>query len=99
LAGLGECCTHVGSLLFKIEAVVRIRERPPETGVSAYWVIPSNMDKVKAKVGYNIDYSTAKTRKKVLDDDIDGGVEALKRADPFSEREVDNNTCTFPGST
>ena len=28
LSGVAETCTHVGALLFKIEAVVRVRERP-----------------------------------------------------------------------
>lgn len=46
MAGLGETCTHVGAVLFKIEAVVRIRERTTVTGVPAYWMIPNSIDKV-----------------------------------------------------
>jgi hypothetical protein len=51
MAGIAETCTHVGALLFKAEATVRCRERTTVTGVAAYWVIPSNVDKVQAQVG------------------------------------------------
>ena len=59
MAGLAETCTHVGTLLFKIEAVVRVREKETVTGVPAYWMIPSSVNKVLTEVGFKIDYTSA----------------------------------------
>ena len=73
IAGLGETCTHVGVLLFKIEAVVRIREKPTVTGVPAYWVVPTGINKVEPEVGHRIDYTSAAAKKKQLDKAINGG--------------------------
>lgn len=42
-------------------------------GVSALWPIPSNVDKVTAVPGHEIDFSTAAARKKYLDQVIDSG--------------------------
>ena len=41
MAGLGESCTHVASLLWAIESGVRIRDSMTVTEKKAYWVIPS----------------------------------------------------------
>ena len=40
MAGLAETCTHVAALLFKVKAIVRVRERTTVTGEAAYWMIP-----------------------------------------------------------
>lgn len=44
MAGLGECCSHVGALLFYLQFVVLKKSENGKsvTDVSAYWVIPSN---------------------------------------------------------
>ena len=39
-AGLGECCSHVGSLLWAVEAGVQIRDSMRVTQKKAYWVMP-----------------------------------------------------------
>ena len=72
MAGLAETCTHVGALLFKIEAVVRVREKATVTGVPAYWMIPSSVNKVLPEVGFKIDYTSAAMKRKTLDKLIDG---------------------------
>ncbi|XP_018014535.1 uncharacterized protein LOC108671493 [Hyalella azteca] len=36
VAGVGETCTHVGAVLFKVDAIVRCREKTTVTGVPAY---------------------------------------------------------------
>lgn len=41
MAGLGESCSHVASLLWAIEAGVRARDSMTVTQKRAYWVIPS----------------------------------------------------------
>ena len=46
MAGLGESCTHVASLLFAIESGVRIRDSMTVTQKKAYWVIPTGVKEV-----------------------------------------------------
>ena len=46
MAGLGECCSHVASLLWAIEAGVRIRDSMTVTQKKAYWVMPSSVKDV-----------------------------------------------------
>ena len=43
MAGLGECCSHVASLLWACEAGARIRDSMTVTQKSAYWVMPSGV--------------------------------------------------------
>ena len=46
MAGLGETCSHVGSLLWAIEAGVRMRDSLTVTQKKAYWVIPPSVKEV-----------------------------------------------------
>lgn len=46
MVGLGECCSHVASVLWAIEAGVRIRDSMTVTQKKAYWVMPSAMKDV-----------------------------------------------------
>ena len=46
MAGLGECCSHVASLLWAVEAGVRIRDSMTVTQKKAYWVMPSGVKDV-----------------------------------------------------
>ena len=41
MAGLGESCSHVGALLFYVEAVVKIRDNKTVTQDKAYWMLPA----------------------------------------------------------
>ena len=43
MAGLGETCSHVASLLWAIEVAVRIRDSMTVTQKKAYWVLPPSM--------------------------------------------------------
>ena len=45
-AGLGECCSHVASLLWAVEAGVRIRHSMTVTQKEAYWVMPHSVKDV-----------------------------------------------------
>jgi len=40
MAGLGESCSHVASILWAVESGVRLRESMTVTQKKAYWVIP-----------------------------------------------------------
>ena len=46
MAGLGECCSHVASVLWAIESGVRIRDSMTITQKKAYWVIPNAVETV-----------------------------------------------------
>ena len=46
MAGLGESCTHVASLLFAIESGLRIRNSMTVTQKKAYWVVPTGVKEV-----------------------------------------------------
>ena len=72
MAGVGETCTHVGALLFKIEATVRCREVKTVTDKPAYWILPSNVNKVHAAVGHQINYTSAASSRKSLNRLLDG---------------------------
>lgn len=47
MAGLGESCSHVASLLFAIESGVRIRDSMTVTQKKAYWVMPTGVKEVQ----------------------------------------------------
>ena len=69
MAGLGEACTHVGALLFAVEATVRLNEKTTVTQQKAYWVVPP-----KTTTSYlpvcEIDFRSAKKKKYDLDKSI-----------------------------
>ncbi|XP_072047343.1 uncharacterized protein [Amphiura filiformis] len=68
MAGLGETCTHVASLLFAIEYYIRKKEKATVTEEKAYWLVPS-VKKVPYAEVVNIDFTSAKTKKKIMDSD------------------------------
>lgn len=46
MAGLGESCSHVASLLWAIESGVRIRDSMTVTEKKSYWVVPAGVKEV-----------------------------------------------------
>ncbi|CAC5403234.1 unnamed protein product [Mytilus coruscus] len=70
MAGIGEVCSHVGALLFAIEAAVKIRNSQTVTETKAYWMLPSAVNKVEYKSVQDIDFTSAKTKKRKLDQAI-----------------------------
>ena len=69
MAGLGETCTHVAALLFAIEGIVKVRESKTVTQSKAYW-LPPTVSSVEFKEIKDIDFSSAKTKKKMFDEAI-----------------------------
>ncbi|KAK0153152.1 hypothetical protein N1851_005170 [Merluccius polli] len=49
MAGVAESCTHVGALLFMVDACVRLKEKATVTDEPAYWKLPSSINKVVPK--------------------------------------------------
>ncbi|KAK7893342.1 hypothetical protein WMY93_022494 [Mugilogobius chulae] len=70
MAGLGEVCSHVGALLFTVETVARIRDSMTVTQEKAYWLLPSGLKKIEYKPIRLMDFSSAKTKKKRLDEQV-----------------------------
>ena len=70
MAGLGGTCTHVSALMFYIEAAIRtcMREKKTVTqGKAWYWLLPSSINKVPYAEVSNIDFTSAKSKKKQFD--------------------------------
>ncbi len=72
MAGIAESCTNVVAVLFKIEAAVRIQGTRTVTDVPAYWMMPANVEKVQAEVGYKIDFTSGAAKRVALDKCISG---------------------------
>ena len=70
MAGLGESCSHIGALLFALEAVVKIRNAKTVTQDKAYWLLPSSVNKVKYETVQEIDFTSARTKKRKLDQSL-----------------------------
>ncbi|KAK5877435.1 hypothetical protein CesoFtcFv8_024938 [Champsocephalus esox] len=78
MAGLSESCSHVGEVLFAIEAGVKMRETASCTTEKCKWLMPSHVKKIPAAPVAMIDFSSAKSKKQKLDDAIAGRTEAHK---------------------
>ena len=69
-AGLGECCSHVGSLLWAISTGVSKRERTTVTSQKSYWMMPSPMTKVPFSRIKDIEFSNSHTHKSASSQDV-----------------------------
>jgi len=67
MAGLGETCTHVSALLFYIDTKVRVRDSRTVTQEAAYWKLPTSMREVTYLPVSQMDFTSAKSKKKQLD--------------------------------
>ena len=74
MAGLNEVFSHVGALLFGIEATVKIRNSATVTEAKAYWLLAANMTKIDYIPIREIDFTGAKTKKRNLDVKIDDAI-------------------------
>lgn len=73
MAGLGETCTHVAAVLFFLEALYRLQGKETCTEKQCEWIMPKfqkNMEYLPLK---GIDFTSAKGKKKKLDNSIDCG--------------------------
>ena len=66
MAGLGESCSHIGAILFYIEATVRLSEKKTVTGEKAYWMLPSSCKDVKYAEICDIEFTAPQSLKKSL---------------------------------
>ena len=66
-AGLGECCSHVASLMFSLDIKVRLRDSKTVTEKPAYWMLPQAVKKIEYNELREIDFTTAKAMKRKVD--------------------------------
>ncbi|XP_057698272.1 uncharacterized protein LOC130919508 isoform X1 [Corythoichthys intestinalis] len=64
MAGLGEVCCHVGSLLFWVDENYRANKALTVTQKKAYWPVPSYVDKVAYSEIQDIDFTSTEVRKR-----------------------------------
>ena len=68
LAGLGEVCTHIAAVLFYLETVSRIQGKQPCTQTECEWLIPSYYKNIEYKPVKEINFTSAKGKKRKLDE-------------------------------
>lgn len=68
IAGQGECCSHIASVLFYIKAWNSINDHVKH--VKRTWLLPTAMKKVPYAPISDIDFRFAKKRKRNLDETI-----------------------------
>ena len=71
MAGLGETCTHIAAVLFYLEAAARIQGKQTCTQRKCEWILPSFQKDVEYLPIKDIDFTSAKGKKRKLDDSID----------------------------
>ena len=70
MAGLGETCTHIAAVLFYLEAVARLQCKQTCTQSRCQWIIPSYLRNVEYLPVKRIDFTSARKRKRNLDEAI-----------------------------
>ncbi|XP_062288031.1 uncharacterized protein LOC133993176 [Scomber scombrus] len=78
MAGLSESCSHVGAILFAVEAGIRMRATASCTMDKCKWLMPAHIKKISSAPVALIDFSSAKSKKQKLDNAIAGANEQPK---------------------
>ena len=71
MAGLGECCLHIASVLFYLEAWTRLNGKLACTQVKCTWILPTYVKEVSYAPVSDIDFTSAKKLKDNLDKTIE----------------------------
>ena len=80
MAGLGEACSHIAAILFYLEALARMQDTKTCTQEECQWIIPSYLKTVEYLPIKDIDFTSARGKKRKLDELIDGNEQ--QRNDP-----------------
>ena len=70
MAGQGECCSHIASVLFYVEAWNRVNEKLACTQVKCSWLLPAAVKEVPYAPVSDINFTSAKKLRKNLDESI-----------------------------
>ena len=71
MAGLGECCSHIASVLFYLEVWTRLNGKLACTQVKCTWLLPSAVKQVEYARVKDINFASAKKLKIDLDKSIE----------------------------
>ena len=71
MAGVGECCSHVASILFYLECRARIHGQLSCTQVKYTWLLPPTVKQMNYAKVRDIDFSSASELKNNLDSSIE----------------------------
>ena len=71
MAGLGECCSHIASVLFYLEAWTKLNGKLTCTQVKCTWILPSAVNHLEYKRVEDINFISAKKLKSDLDKSIE----------------------------
>ena len=85
MAGLGESCSHVGSLLWAVEAGVKSRDSLTVTQKEAYWVMPSGVKSVPYARVADMEFN-----KKLKTEDHKTSIRKTKVVPPPTQFELSN---------
>lgn len=66
MAGLCEGCSHVGAILFAVEAGVRMRDSSTCTQEKSKWILPSHVREIPYLPVSEIDFTSAKRKHNLL---------------------------------
>ena len=72
MAGLGEVCTHVAAVLFYIETLSRLEGVRSCTDGQCAWALPSLLKSARYLPIKDIDFTSARGKKRKLDELVDG---------------------------
>ena len=90
MAGLGESCSHVGALLFYIEATIKIRDAKTVTEEKAYWMLPSSCKEIPYAEITEIDFTSPNTLKKKFNQNIENNQNKKIKCDEMKKKSVPN---------
>ena len=71
VAGLGECCSHIASVLFYIEVWTRLNGKIACTQIKCTWLLPTAVKQVDCERIKDINFSLARKLKTDLDNFIE----------------------------
>lgn len=71
MAGLGEACSHIGAVLFYVEASYRLRNSKTVTDDKAYWMFPTACKGATCAEVVDIDFTSPSTLKRKMDKKIE----------------------------
>ena len=72
IAGLGEACSHTAAILYYLETLARIPDTRTCTQEEFQWIIPSYLITVEYFPIKDIDFTSARRKKRKLNETIDG---------------------------
>ena len=68
MAGLSEACSHIGALLFSVQAGYRMRNSVTCTGAKSQWIMPSYVKEIPYMTVNDMDLTSAKKLRKQVDE-------------------------------